>query len=89
MHPSLVVVAGTLNNAHGSSRFSDGSTVTYAVQQTAIDDRERERHRDLDGDASGNLISATLPHHKPGILRLHQQQNTTDFTVRIKYLVIA
>lgn len=54
--------------------------MTYTVQQSTIDDRDRDRNKDLDRDRDlpGGLIGT---HHKPGILRLHPQQHTADFTV--------
>lgn len=82
VHPTLVVVAGTSNNGLGSSRFSEGTTVTYAVQPSAIDDRDRERNGDLDKDGTVSATSSGA-HHKPGILRLHQpNQHAKDFAVR-------
>nr|CAH0104441.1 unnamed protein product [Daphnia galeata] len=66
-HSSLVVAAGTSNNANGPCKFNEESTVTYAVQQSAMNDRNRDRIFDQ------NMASATL--------RFHHQQHP-DFTVR-------
>ena len=79
-HSSLVVAAGTSNNVNGPCKFSEESAVTYAVQQTAMNDRNRDRVLDPNATSSNNLIS--IP-HKPGTLRLHHQMHPTDFTVRM------
>lgn len=78
-HSSLAVAAGTSNSANGPCKFNEESTVTYAVQQLAMNDRNRDRIFDPNMVSSNNLISTP---HKPGTLRLNHQQHPTDFTVR-------
>jgi hypothetical protein len=78
-HSSLVVAAGTSNNANGPCKFNEESAVTFAVQQTAMNDRNRDRILDPNATSSSNMTSNP---HKPGSLRLHQQQHPADFTVR-------
>ncbi|EFX85088.1 hypothetical protein DAPPUDRAFT_238260 [Daphnia pulex] len=80
-HSSLVVAAGTSNNANGPCKFNEESAVTFAVQQSAMNDRNRDRILDPNATSSSNMTSNP---HKPGTLRLHhqQQQHPADFMVR-------
>lgn len=86
VHSSLVILASTSNNLKGSGRLNEESTLTYVVQQSAMNDRNRDRVLDPNLASSSNLNSTQ---HNPGNFPLaHQHQPAPDFTVRHAYGVL-